>query len=400
MAAQPLRGKDCSSDAPRVLFVNHTGVLGGAEQYLYDYVTSYSGSSVTALFEDGALARDLREAGMDVRIIKVPDSIHSVRREAGPLSALKGAMGVLTSARAIARLAQDVDVIFANSQKSMLAAGAAGQIVGTPVVWSLHDLLGDEHFSFLNRHIAKLAANLFVDYLLANSNATLEAFQRLGGRVPATVVPNGIDALRFQNVDPNVRSRLRTSIGIPSDVPVAGVFSRIAEWKGQDILIRALPDIPGLHVALVGEAMFRGDETYARDLRSLTCTLGVSDRVHFCGFRRDIPDLMNMVDIVVHTSKESEPFGRVIVEGLLAERPVVATRAGGAREILSTPGTGYLVDPGSVSQLRDALRHVVSHPGEARRFARAGKALSLDRYTLPTMVNSITSALHRVASTV
>jgi glycosyltransferase involved in cell wall biosynthesis len=259
--------------------------------------------------------------------------------------------------------------------------------------------LKEEHFSFLNRHVAKLTANLFVDHLLTNSHATLEAFHQLGGRVPARVVPNGIDVSRFLNVEPSVRSNLRASLAIPCDAPVVGVFSRIASWKGQDILVRTLPDIPELHVAIVGDAMFEGDQAYDRDLRALTHELGVHDRVHFCGFRRDIPDLMHMVDIVAHTSKAPEPFGRVIVEGLLAERPVIATRAGGAQEILSTPSTGYLVDPGSVYQLRDTLRHVISHPDEAHQFACKGKALALKRYSLPTMVASITSAIRHVAST-
>jgi glycosyltransferase involved in cell wall biosynthesis len=383
-------------NGPHVLFLNHTSRLGGAEQYLYDLITAFPYPSTTALFEDGDLADDLRAIGADVHVVDAPSSMHSVRREATVIRLIGAAAGVGAMARDVARLARDVDIIFANSQKSMLVASLAGKMTGTPVVWSLHDLMTGEHFSYLNRQIARLSANLFVDRMIANSQATLDAFEAIGGRVPATVIPNGINASRFTNREPGDRQRLRRAFDIPSDAPVAGVFSRIAEWKGQDVLIRAMTAVPSLHVVIVGEAMFDGDEAYAETLHALVRELDLADRVHFAGFRRDIPALMHMVDIVVHTSKSPEPFGRVIVEGLLAERTVVATAAGGAAEILSTPGTGYLVDPGDVSQLSETLSHIVSHPEEATTFARSGKALSMDRYTLPTMVRSIANVLTRV----
>ena len=144
------------ANGPHVLFINHTSSLGGAEQYLYDLITAFPYPSTTALFEDGDLADDLRATGVDVHVVDAPSSMHSVRREATIMSLIGAAAGVWSMARAVARLARDVDVIFANSQKSMLVASLAGKMTGTPVVWSLHDLMTGEHFSYLNRQIARL----------------------------------------------------------------------------------------------------------------------------------------------------------------------------------------------------------------------------------------------------
>jgi glycosyltransferase involved in cell wall biosynthesis len=80
----------------------------------------------------------------------------------------------------------------------------------------------------------------------------------------------------------------------------------------------------------------------------------VADRVHWLGFRDDVPTLMRMVDLVLHTSVSPEPFGRVIVEAMLARRPVLATDHGGAVELLGA-GHPHLVKPADAKALAVAM---------------------------------------------
>src|SRR5262249_31786566 len=145
-----------------------------------------------------------------------------------------------------------------------------------------------------------------------------------------------------------------------------------AAWKGQHVALAAVAALPEVQLIVVGDAMF-GERAYADDLRRRAKDLGIADRVHFLGFRTDVAYLMRMVDIVLHTSVAAEPFGRVILEGMLAERPVVATDAGGAREIVLNGLTGLLVPPGDPQALRVAMAELLPDAERRRGMGMLGR---------------------------
>jgi len=181
------------------------------------------------------------------------------------------------------------------------------------------------------------------------------------------------------------------------DAPLLGIFSRLAPWKGQHVLLEALAALPSVHALLVGEALFGDEVTYAQRLREEADRQGLSDRVHFLGFRNDVPSLVNAVDVVVHTSTAPEPFGRVIAEGLLAQKPVIATKAGGAQEIIRAGATGWLVPPGDAKALAHAISHVLSDPKESQRRAEAGWHDARERFSLDTMVSALDAMIQQAA---
>ena len=142
-----------------------------------------------------------------------------------------------------------------------------------------------------------------------------------------------------------------------------------------------LADRPDVQLVIVGDALF-GEESYAAEMRALVAQLELGARVHFLGFRSDVPVLMRAVDVLVHTSTAPEPFGRVIAEGMLAERPVIATEGGGASEIVKAGVTAWQVPPKDPSALASAIRDVLANPERARTIAAAGRADALARFTL------------------
>jgi len=175
---------------------------------------------------------------------------------------------------------------------------------------------------------------------------------------------------------------------------VVGAFGRLSPWKGQHVLIEAVARLSDVHVAIVGDALF-GEAEYVELLHALVRKHALSDRVQFLGFRRDAPRLMCSVDIVAHTATAPEPFGRVIVEGMLASRPVIATRAGGAIEILRDGETGILVTPGSVEELQEAIIRLKTNSGLLSQLARQGRQSALSDFSVEKMVRSIDTTLTR-----
>jgi glycosyltransferase involved in cell wall biosynthesis len=380
--------------APHVLFVDHTGVLGGAELYLLD-VARHTPNAHVVLFETGPFRDKLLRAGVPVTVLPAPPAVLNVRRNADWMTLFQAPPALLSLTFQLARLARAADLVYLNSQKALVVGALAAFLARRPAVWNLHDILTADHFSALNRRLAVFCANCFVDRVIVNSEATRTAFVESGGRTPTGLAYNGIDPTPFNAVTQAQVEELRRELGLGT-APVVGVFSRLAAWKGQHVLLDALAQMPSVHALLVGDALFGEDDEYVRLLRTKRKALGLTDRVHFLGFREDVPVLMHLVDILAHTSTAPEPFGRVIVEGMLAGTPVVATDAGGAREIIADGDNGLLVPPNNPSALQNALSRLLSAPGSAQCLAQTGQKVARIRYSPDAMLSSIATYVKEV----
>jgi glycosyltransferase involved in cell wall biosynthesis len=373
----------------RVLLINHTAELGGAEYGLLDLARHYGPARChVVLFADGPLRQRLAAAGIGVTLLAGGRTLLGVRREAGWLRALAAVPAVLAMAWRLARLVRDGDVLYVNSQKAAVVGLLAGPLRRRPVVWHLHDILSPAHFAALQRWAVVWLANRATRRVIAISEATKQSFLDCGGdpgRV--VVVPNGVDATRFAGLEVVDVAAMRARLGLAAG-PLLGLFGRISPWKGQHVLIAALAELPGVQALIVGDALFE-ETAYKRDLLREAERRGVAGRIHWLGYRRDTPQLMRMVDLVLHTSTAPEPFGRVIVEAVLAGRPVLASDHGAARELLGEE-SGWLVTPADPAALAQAIRRLLAAPpAEVADELAVARARALERFTLPQMMQGI-----------
>jgi glycosyltransferase involved in cell wall biosynthesis len=372
-----------SESTPRVLFVDHTGALGGAELYLLDAARQTPNARVV-LFDDGPLRTRLEASGVPTAVLPAPSAILDVRRGTGLGPLLRACPALLTLVFRLAHLARTADVVFLNSQKALIVGALAARLARRPAVWNLHDLLTADHFSGFNRRLAVFWANHFVDQVIVNSEATRTAFLESGGRTSTRLVYNGIDTAPYEAVTDEQIAVLRRELGLGS-ARVVGVFSRLSRWKGQHVLVEALQHVPDVHALLVGDALFGPDADYATELRTQCDALGLTDRVHFLGFRDDVPALMRLVDVVLHTSTAPEPFGRVVVEGMLARRPVIATQGGGVPEIVVDGVTGRLVPANAPAALATTLNDLFSNADATVQLASNGYDWATSAFTIEAM---------------
>jgi glycosyltransferase involved in cell wall biosynthesis len=238
-------------------------------------------------------------------------------------------------------------------------------------------------------------ANRCASLVIANSKASQAAFIKAGGRAELTeVVYNGFQPESYQ-VNDDERSRLRTELGI-HDRFVIGHFSRLAPWKGQHVLIEALLHCPEhVSVLLVGDALF-GEEAYKVQLWQQIAMLGLKPRVHFLGFRSDIPQLMAACDLVTHTSIAPEPFGRVIVEAMLCGTPVIATADGGAVELIDHAHTGWLCPPNDPQKLAEMILVCCNQPTQTKALANQAQTSASQRFNLSHTNHQIDQLLRQV----
>ena len=375
------------SDLPRVLFVDHTGQLGGGELSLLDLADRTPGCRVM-LFRDGPFREKLERAGIQT-LVTPTDSLDGVKRDGGLLGALGSARGVWQLARRVAKQAKSADVIYANSLKSWVVAALAGLMARKPRVWHLHDILTTEHFSPTNIRVVVWLANRLAGLVIANSAATRDAFIAAGGRPDRVqVIYQGIDPQPYQ-ADDFADDEHAAQPNRPLTVACIG---RLSPWKGQHIFLQAIARTPAICGKIVGAPLF-GEDAYAQQLRQDAKRLGIEDRIEFMGFQQNIPDVLGRCDVLAHTSTAPEPFGRVLVEAMLAGLAVVATKGGGPSEILRDGETGLLTTPGDADQLADALGLLQTDPARRRALANAGRADALARFSLDTVVRQVHAAL-------
>ncbi|MFZ4775479.1 MAG: glycosyltransferase family 4 protein [Terrimicrobiaceae bacterium] len=381
----------------QILFIDQSGQPGGAELCLADIAAQLREQSRVLLFSYGPFEEILRARGVPVSVLEAPRRLASINKAAGMpdyLAALPELAGFLGSLRKEIRKA---DVVYLNTAKALLHGVVAGLGLHKPSVFHLHDLLTPDHFSRLNIRLLTMAANR-TSAVIANSRATAKAFREAGGKVPVHVIPNGFDPAIFAPLPREEVLAVRREL-VSGTAPVAAVFGRIARWKGQDVLMRAAAKIPDLRVWIVGAAFFTGDDhRYAAELQELASAPELAGRVTFLGQRDDIPRLMQAADLIVHTSVAPEPFGRVVVEGMLSRRPVIASGSGGPLEMIRNGETGCLFPPGDAVALEAALRHVLELPDCGRGMGELASREASHQYSLSSILEQTNHVLSGLLS--
>ncbi len=159
---------------------------------------------------------------------------------------------------------------------------------------------------------------------------------------------------------------------------VVGSVGRLDAMKAHDVLLRAIAQVDGAQVAILGD----GEQRPA--LERLANDLGIHDRVHLLGWMDQPRAYLPNFDVVALPSR-SEGFPLAIVEAMLAARPVVATRVGSVAEAVIDGETGFLVEKNDVDSLARALRKLKEDAGMRDQLGCHGRALATAQFTAAQM---------------
>ena len=224
------------------------------------------------------------------------------------------------------------------------------------------------------------------DAIIAVSRGVGEDLVRRG--VPERrvhVVRNGLPLAEMQPSDPGRLRALRAELGLREGVPVLGV---IARRKSQEDLLRAAAVLQRpLELVLAGT-----EEDDA--LRALSAGLPSDVSAHILGFRRDVPDLLALLDVFVLPSG-IEGFSLALLEAMARGLPCVATDAGGNREALEQE-TGLLYSPGDHEELAKALARLLTDPDASRAMGGRAKARAFAEFDVRKTVERTEAVYERV----
>ncbi|QSO53659.1 glycosyltransferase family 4 protein [Alicyclobacillus curvatus] len=364
--------------APRVMFYSHSGDVSGAEISLLLTLQGLKHTTPLLVAPDGDLLRRARGNGIPVLVQKS----HRARMSRNPFAVLTGVIGTLAAGLRLRGLIRRMgpSVVHANSIRAGLIAGVATVGLRARLVWHVRDELPR---NVIGRSIRVFAANR-ADAVVTISNAILDNFAPKGQlRSRCKVVYNGIDPLVRGKIDD-----LKGVMGLRNTAFVVGVVGQITPWKRQRDAItaftRLLLEQPDAELWIVGSPKFRKENVeYEESLRAYARACGVETKVRFWGFCEDVMSIMQSIDVLLVPS-ENEPFGRVVIEAMLAGKPVVGTRGGGIPEIVQDGHTGFLVDIGDTTTMARLLSWLCADEilrrdmGERAR-NRAVKRFSIDR---------------------
>jgi glycosyltransferase involved in cell wall biosynthesis len=265
---------------------------------------------------------------------------------------------------------RDVALVHTHSSIDSWLGGLAARSCGRPLVRSRHVTIAIPRRRGLVYRLA--------DRVIGSGQAAA-AVVTAAGVPPSRVVaiPPGVDTARFH---PGVSGQaVRAELGL-DNVPLVGLVANIRGSKGHDVFLEAA------RAVLAGEPAARflivGDGIGFAQVQRRVAALGLQHAVRMTGFRRDIPEVMAALDVLVLPSIRSEAASQVIPQALAVGTPVVATRVGGSGELVRDGETGRLVPAGEPAALAAAILDSLADRERARAMARRGQALVLAHHSL------------------
>lgn len=271
------------------------------------------------------------------------------------------------------------DVVHIHSYRDYIVPATAARLARVPAVIMTRHL----PHPFRNRLTAYLCSRVFFGAIIAVSQSIRRTLLSSGAKAERVfVVENGIDLSLWQGPG---NSSIRFELGIPAGTFVVAAAGRLTPEKGFDVLLRALALVRsrGTDVACI----IAGQGEQLPHLEQLRTELGLGSRVHFLGFRRDMPAVYAAADVVGVPSTWQEPFGYTVVEAFATGRPVIASRVGGIPEIV-TPDTGYLTTPGDAEEIAQAIVALAVNPAVRVAMAEAARRRALE-FSLDKCVQGI-----------
>ena len=399
----------------RVMYLNPTGQLGGAESSLVDILASLRRAEPSwplhlLAASDGALLERVRALGVSAEVLPFPRALARLGEHGAEASGegLRFAARIALASPAVLRygaaLARAIDafhpaIVHTNGLKMHLLGAWAAR--GPHVVWHLHDYLGGRGTTarLLRWHRRRPSA------VITNSaSVAADATRALANGTRVVTVRNGVDLARFSVAGPksdlDAMARLAPA---PAGTVRVGLVATLARWKGHTTFLDAIARLPArlpIRAYVVGDAVYHteGSQYSLEELRQQARSLGIADRVGFTGFVQTPEAAFRALHIVVHASTSPEPFGLTIAEAMACGRAVIVANAGGAAEIVA-PGVDALVHtPGDAGDLADKIAALAGDADLRARIGRAARATaerSFDRSRLAAELIPIYEAAAR-----
>jgi glycosyltransferase involved in cell wall biosynthesis len=368
--------------------------MGGAEMSLMDVLVSMRAAEPgwelsLVLGEDGPLVDRAKTAGVQVIVAPFPRALARLGDSgSGPIRALwsciRAAAPTILYALNLRRTLAELrpGIVHTNGFKMHVLACWARPI-SVPVIWHVRDYVSTRPLMtrLLRLHAGRCAA------AIGNSQSVAWDVQKVcGSQLETLCIYNAIDLERYSPLGD--KTDLDSLAGMkppPQGTVRVGLAATLAHWKGHAVFLRALARLPKdlpIRAYVIGGAIYQTESSQRTidQLRALAAELGIAEKVGFTGYVADTAPAIRALDVLVHSSTQPEPFGRVIAEGMACGRAVICSAAGGAAELIAEGKDALSHPPGDDTALAARIADLVRDADLRSRLARAGRITAERRF--------------------
>lgn len=284
------------------------------------------------------------------------------------------------------------DIVHTHLAKAGAVARLAAWLTGVPVI--VHTYHGHVFRGYFSP--ARTRVFLGVERALARITNALIAISPLQQReiaeylaVPMQklhLVPNGFDLEPFG--EPEKAGGFRCSLGLSDGEMLVGIVGRLTAIKDHQLFLQAAALVAARHSGV--QFVVVGDGELREQLEGTALALGIKNRVHFTGWRTDMPEIFADLTLSVLTSR-NEGTPTAIIESLASRCPVVATAVGGVPDLITDGAEGFLVAERSADLLADRILALLADQGLRQRMGEAGRRKMRQNHRLPALVDNITN---------
>lgn len=341
-----------------ILYLHNESVMGGAEISLLNLVKRLNKELFIPHFvcsKEGPFTDELRKIEIFPDFVQFPSI-----RWPNPVQICNTIRSLIDIIKK-----KQINLIHSNQPRSNLFGAIAAKIKTIPIVWHERCLErgrfdSDNIFSFLP------------DRIICNSGAVRGRFTKRKIDTKIRTIINGVDLREF---NPELNgSIIRKEFNIDEDEPIIGTIGRIDPEKGYECFLESariiLQDFKNVRFLVVGGAF--NNPSLEGSLYEMSVEKGIDKKTIFTGFRRDIPQLLASMDVVVLPSG-IDACSRVLFESMAMRKPLVAANAGGTPEIVQDGITGLLVKPGDSSGMAKCIKKLLDDKYLAEQYGNAGR---------------------------
>ena len=332
--------------------------------------------------EKETVDREINEAvERGVKVMAIP----SLVRRISPLQDLKALFWLW---RLLIR--ERPSMVHTHTSKGGILGRLAAKLAGVPII--IHTPHGHVFYGHFGPVVSRFF--LFTERVMARITdrmVTLTEAERndhvalsVSGPEKIATIHSGVDVDRFMNVQVNIAEKKRR-LGLNSKGLLVGTVGWLLSIKGPVHLLRAMPYVWENHPET--SLIFVGKGGLEKGLKEEVHRMGVWDKVKFLGWRDDIPEIMQVLDVFVLPSL-NEGMGRVLVEAMAAGKPVVASRVGGILDLIKDGQNGFLAEPGGEKSLAIAIKKLLKDKKMRDEMGKRGREIA-QGFSVEKMIEKI-----------
>jgi glycosyltransferase involved in cell wall biosynthesis len=364
----------------KVLEAIRQGSVGGGETHVLSLVEELDKSlfdPIVLSFSNGQMIQKLNDLGIKNHVI--------CTNKAFDFTVWKKVKALIKK--------EKIDIVHAHGTRANTNILWAAKSLKIPIIYTVHGWSFHDDQQLIVKKIRVLTENLLVKnvkYTVAVSESSKETGQKYINGFEGIVINNGINLKKF---DPQLTSTcIREKYGISHEITLVGFISRITKQKDPftmlDAFYRVLQHDKTIKLLMVGDG----------DMKSQVVdkarSLGIDDSIYFDGFREDVPELLNAIDIYCLPSLwEGLPIG--LLEAMAMEKAIIATNVDGSKEVVSHGENGILIKPEKPQELADAILWLHKNVKSRMSMQAQARKSVYKMYNVANMTRQIENLYHQ-----